>query len=325
MHPAFSVIFLTTLIGVGQGVFLAMFTGQSYSAVELLPLQDSSNFYGNGAILSLLFLIGGLIASFFHLGRPERAWRAASQWRTSWLSREVIALPILMFFVFVYAVMQHFGLDKTLFTTDTGATLQLTLVVATFGMLATFALFICTGMIYACLRFLQEWASPLTVINYTLLGTASGFVLTTAFASHYAPELMRFYGIWSTIIIVAAFITRAASLIRNNRIKAKSTIQTALGIRHSKIQQKSMGFMGGSVNTRDFFHHASLMLMKSIKWVFLVLVFPAPIALLWLGMEENSMNVLLLSFLVQYIGLLAERWFFFAQANHPQNLYYQTV
>ena len=325
MHPAFSVIFLTTLIGVGQGVFLALFTGQSYSAVELLPLQDSSKFYGNGAIIALIFLIGGLVASFFHLGRPERAWRAATQWRTSWLSREVIVLPILMFFVFIYAVMQHFGWDETLFTSDTGATLQLTLVVATLGMLATFALFICTGMIYACLKFLQEWYSPLTVINYTLLGTASGFVLMTAFASHSAPELMRFYGIWSTIIIVAALITRGASLIRNQRIKAKSTLQTALGVRHSKIQQKAMGFMGGSVNTRDFFHHASLMMMKSMKWIFLVLVFPIPVLLLWIGMAQNSTNLLLAAFVVQYVGLLAERWFFFAQANHPQNLYYQTV
>jgi DMSO reductase anchor subunit len=31
------------------------------------------------------------------------------------------------------------------------------------------------------------------------------------------------------------------------------------------------------------------------------------------------------AFLVQYLGLLAERWFFFAQANHPQNLYYQSI
>lgn len=325
MHPAFSVIFLTTLIGVGQGVFLALFTGQSYSALELLPVQDSTLFYGNGAIIALVFLIGGLVASFFHLGRPERAWRAATQWRTSWLSREVIALPILMFFVFVYGVMQHFGWDKTLFISANGATLQLTLVIATLGMLATFALFICTGMIYACLKFLQEWYTPLTVINYTLLGTASGFVLVTAFASYSAPELMRFYGIWSTIIIVGAFFTRAASLFRNNRIKAKSTLQTALGVRHNKIQQKSMGFMGGSVNTRDFFHHASLMFMKRMKWIFLVLVFPVPIVLLWVGMEGNSSSILLTAFIVQYLGLIAERWFFFAQANHPQNLYYQTV
>lgn len=325
MHPAFSVIFLTTLIGVGQGMFLALFTGQSYSAVELLPSQDSTHFYGVGAFIALLFLIGGLIASFFHLGRPERAWRAAAMWRTSWLSREVIVLPILMFFVFVYGVMHYFGWDMTLFTADTGARLQLTLVIATLGMLATFALFICTGMIYACLKFLQEWYSPLTVINYTLLGTASGFVLATAFAQHNAPELMRFYGIWATIIIVAAFITRIASLIRNARLKPKSTIQTAIGVRHTRIQQKSMGFMGGSVNTRDFFHHQTLRFLKNIKWIFLVLVFPVPLILLWAGMNTNNVNLLLAAFVVQYIGLIAERWFFFAQANHPQNLYYQTV
>jgi len=325
MHPAFSVIFLTTLIGVGQGVFLALFTGQSYSAVELLPTQDSTHFYGYGAVIALLFLIGGLIASFFHLGRPERAWRAASQWRTSWLSREVIVLPVLMFLVFVYAVMHYFAWDKILFTTETGARLQLTLIVATLGMLATFALFICTGMIYACLKFLQEWHSPLTVINYILLGTASGFILTTAFAQHNAPELMRFYGIWSTIITVAAFITRGASLIRNARLKPKSTMQTAIGVRHSNIKQKAMGFMGGSVNTRDFFNHASYLLMKSMKWIFLILVFPAPLLLLWLGMNHDNAPLLFGAFIVQYIGLLAERWFFFAQANHPQNLYYQTV
>jgi len=325
MQPAFSVIFLTTLIGVGQGVFLALFTGQSYSAVELLPSESSTQFYGVGAIIALLFLIGGLIASFFHLGRPERAWRAASQWRTSWLSREVIVLPLLMFLVFVYAAMHMLNWDTVLFTTIKGARLQLTLVVATLGMLATFALFVCTGMIYACLKFLQEWHSPLTVINYILLGTASGFVLTSAFALHSAPGLVRFYGIWATIITLAALVTRSASLIRNARIKSKSTIQTAIGVRHSKIQQKSMGFMGGSVNTRDFFHHKTLLFLKSVKWIFLVLVFPVPLILLWMGMAEQSLSILLAAFVVQYLGLIAERWFFFAQANHPQNLYYQTV
>jgi DMSO reductase anchor subunit len=325
MHPAFSVIFLTTLIGVGQGMFLALFTGQSYSAVELLPSQDSTQFYGIGAIIALVFLIGGLVASFFHLGRPERAWRAASQWRTSWLSREVIILPVLMLLVFIYATMHFMGWDTVLFTSQTGARLQLSLIVATLGMLATFALFISTGMIYACLKFLQEWYSPLTVINYTLLGTASGFVLTTAFANHSAPELMQFYGIWATIITVAAFATRSASLIRNSRIKAKSTMQTALGVRHNKIQQKSMGFMGGSVNTRDFFHHASLAFFKSVKWIFIVLVFIIPVIVVWIGINKASTSILLTAFVIQYIGLIAERWFFFAQANHPQNLYYQTV
>lgn len=325
MHPAFSVIFLTTLIGAGQGLFLALITGQSYAAVQLLPSQDSTAFYGYGSIIVLLFLIGGLIASFFHLGHPERAWRAMSQWRTSWLSREVIVLPILMFLVFVYGVMHFFEWDTVLFTTKEGANLQLTLVVGAAGALATFALFLSTGMIYACLKFLQEWHSPLTVINYTLLGTASGFVLATAFANHSAPELMRFFGVWATIITLAAFVTRSASLIRNSKIKAKSTIQTALGVRHNKIQQKSMGFMGGSVNTRDFFHHASLMLFRSMKWIFIVLAFILPVLVIWYGMTKADTTILLTAFVIQYIGLIAERWFFFAQANHPQNLYYQTV
>jgi DMSO reductase anchor subunit len=325
MHPAFSVIFLTTLIGVGQGLFLALFTGQSYSAVELLPSEDSIAFYGTGAMIALAFLIAGLIASFFHLGHPERAWRSAARWRTSWLSREVIVLPTLMLLVFVYGIMHFFNWDTVLFTSTSGARLQLTLVVGTLGALATFALFLCTAMIYAAIKFLQEWSSPLTVINYLLLGTMSGFTLATAFAAVTAPDLVRFYGIWTTIITVAALLTRSAALIRNARIKHKSTIQTAIGIRHNQIQQKSMGFMGGSVNTRDFFHHKSALFLKSIKWIFLLLAFPLPLVFLWAGINQHDSMLMLAAFVIQYLGLLAERWFFFAQANHPQNLYYQTV
>lgn len=325
MHPAFSVIFLTTLIGVGQGIFLALITGQSYAAVELVPSQDSSTFYGIGGLIALIFLVGGLIASFFHLGRPERAWRAAAMWRTSWLSREVIILPIVMLLIFIYSVMHYFNLDTVLYTSKAGVTLQLSLIIGTLGSIATFALFISTGMIYAAVKFLQEWASSLTVINYLLLGTASGFTLTAAFASVTAPELLGLYANWAIIITVVALFTRAASLYRNAHIKAISTIQTAIGIRHNKIQQKSMGMQGGSVNTRDFFNHKSAAFLNIIKWSFLVLVFPLPVIFLWSGMVSGDTGTLIGAFVIQYVGLLAERWFFFAQANHPQNLYYQTV
>lgn len=325
MHPAFSVIFLTTLIGVGQGLFLALFTGQSYSAVQLVPTQDSAMFYGLGGIIALMFLVGGLIASVFHLGRPERAWRAAAMWRTSWLSREVIILPTVMGLVFIYSVMHYFGWDTVLYTSETGTTLQLSLIVGTLGALATFALFICTSMIYATIKFLQEWACALTVVNYLLLGTASGFTLAAVFANANAPELLGLYGNWAIIITASAFVTRVGSLIRNSRLKPISTLQTAIGIRHNKIQQKAMGMQGGSMNTRDFFHHKTASFMTIIKWSFLVLVFPLPIILLWAGMNAESTSVLLGAFIIQYVGLIAERWFFFAQANHPQNLYYQTT
>ena len=82
MHPAFSVIFLTTLIGAGQGLFLALYTGQLYSVIKVLPSQDSANFYAYGSLIAVGLLLLGLLASFFHLGHPERAWRSASQWRT---------------------------------------------------------------------------------------------------------------------------------------------------------------------------------------------------------------------------------------------------
>lgn len=199
MHPAFSVIFLTTLIGLGQGLFLALYTGQVYSALDLLPVQDGRMFYGLGSAIALVLLVLGLIASVFHLGRPERAWRAATQWRTSWLSREVIALPAFMGLTFIYGVLHFMGWNPALAVVGDGFVIDLTLVVGLVATLSCFALFLCTGMIYACIRFLQEWATPLTVVNFVLLGGASGFTLATAFAAVSAPTLIAFYGGWAII------------------------------------------------------------------------------------------------------------------------------
>ena len=324
MNPAFSVIFLTTLIGVGQGLFLALYTGESYAVVELLPAQNQ-DFYVWGSVLSVLFLIAGLVSSIFHLGHPERAWRAAAMWRTSWLSREVIVLPTVIGAITVYGGVHALGWDLNSFGYETIVRGDLTLILGFGGVLVTFLLFLCTAMIYGCIKFLQEWATPLTVINYTLLGTASGFTLATLFAYYMAPALVNFYAGWSIIITVAAFITRIASLIRNSKIRSKSSLKTAIGVRHNRIQQRSMGFMGGSFNTREYFHGMSVLFMKSIKWIFLVLVFIVPVILLSIAISQQSSGILIAAFASQYIGLIAERWFFFAQANHPQNLYYQTV
>jgi len=326
MHPAFSVIFLTTLIGVGQGLFLALFTEQSYSAVNLLPAQDSG-FYVTGSLIALAFLVGGLIAAVGHLGKPSymitRAWRGAAQWRTSWLSRELIAMPVTMGLVFLYMVFHYFGWDANLFGSEEVSG-QLTLVLGTITTVAVFGLFVSTAMIYASVKFLQEWACALTVSNYILLGGASGFTLAAAYAAYAAPELVGFYAGWAMIITVLGLLSRGLHLFRNARIKYKSTIQTAIGVRHNKVKQEAMGMMGGSFNTREYFHGKTAAFLKSIKWIFLVLVFPLPLLLLWGGMD-GSKGMLVMAFIIQYVGLLFERWFFFAQANHPQNIYYQTV
>ncbi len=310
MNPAFSVIFLTTLIGAGQGLFLALVALEWFG--HAAHHRGGAALLMGGAAVSLVLTAAGLVASFFHLGRPERAWRTATMWRTSWLSREVIVLPLFMAGVLAWLVAHATGQQGT------GL---LGVLVA----LISLALFLCTAMIYASVKFLQEWASHFTVINYFLLGMASGCTLATALAAMLWPSAVPALGVAAIGFTVAGGVSRALSLRRNARLKPKSTLQSAIGVRHPKITQRAMGFMGGSFNTREFFHGQSLGTLRHVKWVFLVAAFVLPLLLLVLGLVQESRGWLILAFVVQYVGLLAERWFFFAQARHPQNLYYQTV
>ena len=325
MHPAFSVIFLTTLIGVGQGLFLALFTGQLYSLAQLVPLQNSKSFYALGSAIALVFLVAGLIASFFHLGRPERAWRSAAMWRTSWLAREVIVLPLAMGLIALYGLAHWMGLTKPLFTVSGVLPVDLTLLIGLAATGATFLLFVCTGMIYASIRFIKEWASPLTIFNFILMGGASGFVLASFFSLISAPSLINLYGLWAMILTFAALVIRAISLWRNAHGTQKSTIQSAIGVRHPKIVQTATGAMGGSFNTKEFRSGSTQTRVRQAKWAFMLLVFIVPLMLLGLALSTTSWILLAAAFIVQLIGLFIERWTFFADATHPQNFYYQSM
>lgn len=322
MHPPFSMVFATTLFGLGQGLFLALMTVQTYAGMHLLQVENSAEFYGWGAVWSLIFLGVGLFSSVFHLGHPERAWRAASQWRTSWLSREVIALPVLMALVFVYGAINLMGWDYNLTAPGASVDVSLSFVIGWAAVLVNFALFIATGMIYAAIRFIQEWRCALTPINYILLGTASGFMAATALATEMAPGQVVLLQDLTIILLVVAILGKIAHLWRNTRIKYKSNIQTAIGVRHNKIQQKAMGFMGGSFNTREFFSHKSPAYIRMVKWSFIVIAFVVPLVMI---ITTTATSALIAAVAIQYVGLVMERWHFFASANHPQNLYYQTV
>ncbi len=324
MQPAFSVIFLTTLIGMGQGLFLALYTGQVYFVLNVVDKASTVTFYSIGSAVSLGLLMLGLVASVFHLGRPERAWRSAAMWRTSWLSREVIVLPTVMGLIFLYGLVHYMGWNLTVMTIG-AVVIDLSLIIGLVTTLAVFSLYIATGMIYACLKFLQEWHSPLTVINYILLGAVSGFTMATLIAAYKQPELIPFFAGWSIVLLVLAFIFRGASLIRNKRLRPKSTIQTAIGIRHNQIKQKAMGFMGGSMNTRDFFHGKTALFFRSVKSVFMILVFAIPLVMLIIALIKPSVMILAIATASMYLGLVAERWYFFAEGNHPQNIYYQVI
>ena len=310
MRPAWSVILLTTLIGAGQGLFLALFAVDAWDAAR--GQASLAPWFVAAAVLGSLGLSGaGLLASFFHLGHPERAWRSAAKWRTSWLSREVIALPLFMALVALYGLMHWSG------------RLQGALPVGAAAAAACLALFVCTGMIYACLKFLQEWHSPLTVANFILLGAASGLTLAAALAAWLQPALARGYVIAAFAAGMLAYAGRLAALARNARLRPKSTLATAIGVKHPRIAQIAQGAMGGSFNTREFFHGRPREVVRAARWTLLALVYPVP-ALLMLAAPQSAV-VLGAAFLAQYAGLLAERWYFFAEAKHPQNLYYQAI
>jgi DMSO reductase anchor subunit len=303
MNPAFSVIIFTTLAGTSQGLFLALFAVEmsGFAAQRLIVW---------GASTSWVLAIAGLAATFFHLGHPQRAWRAALMWRTSWLSREVIALPVFIVAVGLWGAAHLWGWGHTAWWGAVAA-------------VACVALFLCTAMIYVSIRFLQEWASPLTVLNYTLMGCASGWTLASVLASLLAPAWALPLSAAALLWTLAAAAGRWASLRRNARLKPRSTVQSAIGVHHGKVVQRSMGFGGGSYNTREFFHGKTAAFLRSVKWWFLLLAFVVPGILL--ALAPATLPWLLLAFALQYVGLLAERWFFFAQANHPQNIYYQVV
>jgi len=311
MKPAWSVIFLTTLIGAGQGLFLAMVGIEGAARVGMMA-PVAADFFVTGSFFVTLLLVCGLGASFLHLGHPERAWRAIVMWRTSWLSREVIVLPAFIAAVIAYGYAHAQGLNCTGW-------------VAAAGVLLCVALFVCTAMIYSCLKFLQEWHTPLTSVNFFLLGTASGTLLAAALAATAWPLIVPRLAMAAAVLIAAGAVTRSLSLVRNARLRPKSTVQSATGIANLKIVQKAQGAMGGSFNTREFFHGRSTAALRLVKWFFLLAVFVLPLAMILLALEQGRSQWLVVVFGLQYAGLLAERWFFFAQARHPQNLYYQAI
>ena len=320
MKPAFSVIFLTTLIGAGQGLFLAYYSADWLVRLSFMqaPLEDLS---AQAAILSFLLMGAGLFASFFHLGHPERAWRAAAMWRTSWLSREVIALPLAMASVFAYGAIRLFGFDHAVPSLGRVA-LELSTLVGVVAVLAIVALFTCTAMIYASLKFLRQWHSPLTVLNFFLMGCASGFTLATLMAAVTGAGHFEYFASLAITLTLAALGSRGLSLARNRRLRSPSTLQSAIGIHHPSIRQIAQGAMGGSFNTRAFMHDYGPAVVMYARRGFLLGAFLLPLALLMLA-QADSLLLLSMALLSQYLGL--ERWYFFIEAEHLQNVYYQMI
>lgn len=304
------------MAGMAQGAIVSL--AVLNSGPDQLP-SELLNLYVFPIILALL--IGGLVASTFHLGHPERAWRAVMMWRTSWLSREVLILPA---FIALTVLAYYFSWEARVPN-------WLWLVLS----IAALLLWICTAMIYQCIRFIQEWAHPATMANFIVLGLSSGWFL-----------LMTLLCLWSIVHPQQALVTATnipgvagftAFLIllsltlklwiwkRNRRLKPKSNLQSATGIKTGFVRQISMGMMGGSFNTREFFHQQSVFFVANIRKIAFFGTYLVPVLLLTIAVSNADLSWLMIAFVVHCAGLIAERWLFFAEANHPQNLYYQRI
>ncbi|MBX3569194.1 MAG: dimethyl sulfoxide reductase anchor subunit [Rhizobiaceae bacterium] len=309
MHPAYSVIFFTTATGAGYGLLAAL--GLS-AAAGALPPDFWLGLIGLGLALSLI--CGGLLSSTGHLGRPERAWRAFSQWRSSWLSRE----GVLSVATFVPAGLLGVG---WVLLGQAGAWIRIAGLASAAGAVAT----VCaTAMIYASLKPVPQWNSRYTLPGYLVLSALSGLVLLNA-------VLSLFGGSHPSVVLVALVATAAgwafklATWRHNDRIVPVVTANSATGL------------AGGTVRSIEWPHTEENYLLKEmgfrvarkhaarLRLVAQGLAFAAPILLLLLAAASGgavSMALSLIAPLVQLAGLLVERWLFFAEARHVVTLYY---
>jgi DMSO reductase anchor subunit len=236
-------------------------------------------------------------------------------WRTSWLSREVIALPAVMAVTAVIYLYARFS--------QVPQWLWLAL------LFTTISLWVCTAKIYQCIRFIQEWSHPSTLTNFILLGMTSGWILLELLIAVWGDASVRMIdaplSIIAFLLLFLSFNLKLWIWSRNRKLKPKSNLATATGIKGSNIRQTSMGLMGGSFNTREFFHHQTDRVIANLRKIILLCAYVIPMILMAYSITSPNFLVIALALVINYVGLLAERWMFFAEANHPQNLYYQRV
>jgi sulfite dehydrogenase (quinone) subunit SoeC len=309
MHPAFSVVFFTTFSGAGYGL-LGMLS--VFAALGLIPPGRWLGLSGIGLAFGLV--TGGLLASTFHLGRPERAWRAFSQWRTSWLSREAVASVVTYFPTGVLAI-GWILLERT-----DGVFAAAAISAAVCAGLTVAA----TGMIYASLKPIAQWNSPYTVPGYLIYSLMTGSVLLNA--------ILQIWRLSDSAIQIAApfaialgWVWKTASWRYNDALAAKTSVNSAVGL------------VGGNVRCVEWPHTEENYILKEmgyriarrhaakLRLVVHAAAFALPLVgtlVATLGSGPVTVAVTIAAVLVQLPGMLVERWLFFAEARHTVALYY---
>jgi DMSO reductase anchor subunit len=308
MNPAPSIVFFTTASGAGYGL---LFWLGVLRAVGLVP--QSPAFGLMALVLALMLITAGLVSSLKHLGRPERAWRALSQWRSSWLSRE----GVLAIATYIPALL--FGL--ALVTGNQPLALATGLVAAAGAVATTWA----TGMIYASLKPVRQWHLPIVPWGYLVFGAFCGAAILASVAALWGEA--RIAGIVAALLGGTAMGLKRAywDSIDAPKPADAPSIESATGLGRIGATRpldpphteqnwllREMGFRVARA------HRAKLRRLTlagfGIATALSVLALPIPGTLAAL--------VLLPAAALAFGAMIIERWLMFAEATHTVTLFY---
>lgn len=307
MNPAPSVILFTTLSGAGYG--MAAVAGLLWPALGPTPPALALTTMG----LALTAIVIGLSASVFHLGRPERAWRALSQWRTSWLSREGIAALAGFPLIAAFAVAWAFPIMAA------GATLILGIAAAAASFLTLFT----TAMIYRSLKPIAAWHHPLVTPIYMVLGPMTGALAIHAIATA--------NGVTSPTLTAGAL----ALLVAGGTLK--TLYWRSIDADRGLTTADAIGLPGATARSIEWPHTEANYLLKEMSFVIARrhaarlrrvaggLGWIVPGALIILGLTLSGVALVtstIAAALSSIAGVIVERWLFFAEARHTVSLYY---
>jgi DMSO reductase anchor subunit len=306
MHPAYSVILFTTASGAGYGlvIWLALF-----GVLGLLPVSWKVMTFGLALALALIGL--GLLSSTAHLGRPERAWRAFSQWQTSWLSREGVAA------IFTFLPVGLLGLVWLM----EGKVHS----VAWIAALSALATVYCTGMIYQSLPTIRAWAEPLTTPVYLALALATGGVLLNLLLGVFARPT-RLSLLLAIVALALGWVLKATYWSRIDSAARSTTAGTATGLgRFGTVRPLEPPHTQANFVMREMGYAVARSHAAKLRGMVVALLFVIPLLVL-IGVLIADGRVTALPLLVATvsagIGVAVERWLFFAEAEHKVMTFY---
>ena len=307
MHPAFSVIFFTVASGAGFGLFSLLFIADTFK----LGGGFSQDQLIAGGMMAMGLIVFGLLSSTFHLANPKNAWRAFSRFRTSWLSREGVFAIAFMPLALIYLASIMFG--APLWLREAAGLLS-----AVMAWITVFS----TGMIYACLKTIRQWNTPLVPANYLALGYATGSMLLLLGAVMAGLDTMPYIAMSALIVSVAA-VLKAIYYFWIRDPGLSPSINTATGLTRAKVKLLDTGHTHGTFLTEEFGFKLARARVTWIKALVFAVGFGVPgLVMIWVFIGQGSLALALVGALAALLGAALERWLFFAEARHVVNLYH---